>query len=63
MSWDQLLPIKQDRRAEAEKDKTVAPSACPNDGTPLNGGPGGTLHCPYDGWQWPRDAQERAGYL
>lgn len=35
------------------------PVACPNDGTPLLGGPGTDptveLFCPFDGWQFPRD--------
>ncbi len=63
MSWEQLSTITADRQTEAERDKTVAPSACPNDGTPLVAGEGGVLHCPYDGWQWPRDARNREGYV
>ena len=63
MSWEQLANVKDDRRTEAERDKTVAPVACPNDGTPLVAGEGGILHCPYDGWQYPRDARNREGYV
>ncbi len=63
MTWEQLSNTLDDRRTEAEADKTVAPVACPNDGTPLVGGEGGILHCPYDGWQYPRDARNREGYV
>jgi hypothetical protein len=37
---------------------TTLPMACPNDGTPLQQGPpeeSGTLYCPFDFWQYPRD--------
>ena len=56
MSWEQLQNVIEDRRAEVERDRRGPPSACPIDGTPLVSGPGGVLHCPFDGWQWPRDA-------
>lgn len=57
MSWEQLISIAAEaaeykRAAEAEP-----PRACPNDGEPLRPGPeAGVLYCPFDGWQWPRDA-------
>ncbi len=57
MSWEQLAVIEADRQAEVDQEKTGVPVACPNDGTPLQTAPGGILHCPFDGWQWPRDAQ------
>ena len=49
MSWEQLLTIVK------ERPEVNPPVACPNDGTPLQPAPGGVLHCPFDGWQWPRD--------
>ena len=63
MSWEQLQNIEEDRRVEVDRDKTVAPSACPNDGTPLVTAFGGVLHCSFDGWQYPRDAQQRGGFI
>jgi len=56
MVWEQLLTVNADRRSEHHRQKTEAPVACPNDGTVLDSGPHGVLHCPFDGWQWPRDA-------
>jgi hypothetical protein len=37
----------RDARLEAERE----PSACPNDGEPLDRAPGGGLFCPFDGWR------------
>ena len=56
MSWEQLQTIEQDRVDEIDREKTRKPTACPNDGTPLVAVAGGILHCPFDGWRWPRDA-------
>lgn len=47
--------------------KSIPPVACPNDGEPLRLGPPqrpGTLYCPSDGWQYPRDydVETMAGY-
>lgn len=39
------------------------PVACPNDGEPLRTGPDGILFCPYDGWQFPRDADPGAVHV
>ncbi len=61
MSWEQLAVIEKERQTEAAE--LVAPVACPNDGTPLQAGPGGVLHCPFDGWQWPRDARNQRGFV
>jgi len=54
-NYDTLIAILIDARKEYVNDRTVPPVACPNDGTPLLGGPGGVLYCPFDGWQYPRD--------
>lgn len=52
MSWAELLAIGQDAAAEREAEQSAPPAACPNDGEPLETGPGGVLHCRFDGWTW-----------
>jgi hypothetical protein len=56
MGWEQLLNIRDQARAEHDAEMNTPPVACPNDGEPLQSGPGGVLFCPFDGWQYPRDA-------
>jgi hypothetical protein len=56
MSWEQLRDIIAEGRAEAAAQRAQRPQACPNDGQPLQE-VNGVLHCPFDGWQWPRDAE------
>lgn len=51
MSWEQLRSITAEARAYAAEDRKP-PTACPNDGQPLETGPNGELHCPFDGWIW-----------
>lgn len=51
MSWEQLLSIAAENRADRETDRQVPPTACPNDGTPLRTGGDGRLFCPFDGWR------------
>lgn len=53
-SWYQLLSIEQERAEIARIARTTPPQACPNDGEPLIR-KGSILHCPFDGWTWPRD--------
>ncbi len=55
MSWEQLRAIAAQNRQEREFWETQPPRACPNDGTPLQQGPDGSLFCTHDGWAWPRD--------
>lgn len=60
MSWQQLLDIRRQARAEWERDPNVVgpPSACPKCGEPLTQGPpseSGSVFCRYDGWAYPRD--------
>jgi hypothetical protein len=55
MSWEQLLDIVREYTAERRAEQSAPPEACPNDGEPLEAGPDGTLHCRFDGYQWPRD--------
>lgn len=52
--WDTLLAIRKDAIAEYRADRRNPPTACPNDGEPLQSRDG-KLHCPYDGWTWPDD--------
>lgn len=50
MSWDTLLSILKSNAQDVQQQLLDPPIACPNDGTPLESGPNGTLHCPFDGW-------------
>ena len=52
MSWEQLLDIAREAALERERASSEPPVACPNDGEPLEKGPGGVLHCRFDGWTW-----------
>jgi hypothetical protein len=52
MSWDQYRDIRDNAVQEAEALASQEPTNCPNDGTTLDGGPDGELHCPFDGWIW-----------
>lgn len=47
-----LLAIYRLNAAFVREEQTRVPSACPNDGTPLETGPDGRLHCRHDGWIW-----------
>lgn len=58
MAWEELAAILDERRDELRRERQRIPTACPNDGEPLQEAPGGVLHCPYDGWQWPRDRED-----
>lgn len=58
MSWEQLTAIMAQAREEQRENRLRVPSACPHDGEVLQEGPGGVLHCPNDGWQYPRDWNE-----
>ena len=51
MSWDQLYDIFVEAKNEKKEEELAGPSACPNDGTPLESGPDNELFCPYDGWR------------
>lgn len=52
MSWQQLADIYREGSARRETEMLEPPVACPNDGTPLEEGPRGELHCPFDGYTW-----------
>jgi hypothetical protein len=51
-SWYGLLSILREVRAIAAAEAARPPVACPNDGEPLSTGPGGVLHCKFDGYVW-----------
>lgn len=51
-----LSQSKRDRADWLDED----PTACPNDGTPLQTGPNGELHCPFDGWIWDGNPRSKA---
>lgn len=53
MSWEQLLNIYRQQAEELARERDDPPESCPNDGEPLTSGPGGSLRCTFDGWQWP----------
>lgn len=55
MAWEQLISIRDEAMAYKRDELTNAPVACPNDGEPLEEGRNGVRHCPYDGYEWPRD--------
>ena len=55
MSAQQLLDILKANAAEQAYWRTAPPRACPNDGTPLEAGPRGELHCPMGDYEYPRD--------
>lgn len=52
MSWDQYRDIRDNAIQEAQALAAQEPTNCPNDGTQLDSGPDGELHCPFDGWTW-----------
>lgn len=58
MSWQQLLDIRKQTRAEAAYYADRPPVACPRCGEPLRQAPASaenTLYCKFDGWSYPRD--------
>lgn len=49
--WFGLLDIVAEAKQIEQDERSRPPQACPNDGEPLQAGPNGELHCPYDGWK------------
>lgn len=41
----------------ARDEQVTPPQSCPYDGTVLQVGPQGELHCPFDGYEYPRDGR------
>lgn len=56
MAWETLLGILEEARQLEREAAAKVPVECPNDFTPLEAGPDGTLFCRWDGWVYPRDA-------
>lgn len=56
MSWHQLTAIIQEAWDIDAAEALKLPVDCPICGTPLIAVDGTILHCPSDGWQYPRDA-------
>ena len=56
MAWDQLVNIIAEARDIDAQAASEKPQECPNDYTALREGPDGVLFCPWEGWQYPRDA-------
>ena len=57
MGWDLYATLQMQAEIQ-ESYRTQPPRLCPNDATPLQGGPPGSediLFCPFDGWSYPRD--------
>lgn len=54
--WYGLLSIMRERAEIKRARESTPPSACPNDGEPLQPASGGRLICPFDQWEWPRDS-------
>jgi hypothetical protein len=55
MGWEQLLAIQKEQAEAAQAERTRRPSACPEDGTPLDDD-GTSLHCRFCGWMDPPSA-------
>lgn len=49
--WYTLLAITQEARDLAQDEAARRPTGCPNCGEPLQAGPGGVLHCRFDGYR------------
>lgn len=56
MAWEQLTGMIREALDIDQKDRSTPPTSCPNDYTALVAGPDGTMFCPWDGLQFPRDA-------
>lgn len=51
-SWEGLTAIVDEYRQAIAEDRAMPPSACPEDGVPLETGPRGELHCRFCGEVW-----------
>ena len=54
---EDLLEVYREASEIVRDEQTRPPEACPFDGTPLEAGPRGELHCRFDGYEWPRDGR------
>jgi hypothetical protein len=60
-SWWPLLDVLREAAQARADDTARPPAACPYDGEPLRTGPGGVLHCPWDGWTWDGSTNRMGG--
>lgn len=49
MAWSELTSMLREAAADDDTARNTPPTACPNDGEPLEAGPGGRLHCRFCG--------------
>lgn len=59
MTWQKLHDILMQDIQEQETWLDQEPESCPNDGFPLQKGPGGVLHCPAGDWTRPAGTTNR----
>jgi len=59
MGWQKLADILRQDHQEEEDWLDEQPTSCPNDGFPLETGPGGELHCPAGDWTRPGGTTNR----
>ncbi len=63
MAWEDMLSIMAMAQEDHEEFVATPPVACPNDGTVLQEGPNGELHCMFDGWIWDGTGGARNGMV
>lgn len=54
---DELLDIYREAADVVMTEQVTPPASCPHDGTVLQTGPEGQLHCRFDGYEYPRDGR------
>jgi hypothetical protein len=54
---EDLLETYREAAEIVREEQSTPPQACPHDGTPLESGSDGVLHCRFDGYEWPRDGR------
>ncbi len=59
MSWEELRSIRAAQALADEEFLSTPPTHCPNDGTTLQTGPNGELHCVFDGWIWSGNYRDK----
>jgi hypothetical protein len=51
MGWEELIAIEREAVEVARQERAAPPTACPDDGTPLETGANGVLGCKFCGWR------------
>lgn len=57
--WYGFLSIVEEAIQIQRDELSRPPTACPNDGEPLQTGPDGRLYCKFDGWRTEDDPDWR----